>query len=175
MATPTSIIAIAQMQPEVLRQATQKLKREIEELEAHPDKATKIREVAAMAPRAPGDDPTASGDTPDSHTLRTLLATSQEHGKAEGKAITKFQMTLMGLAITLLWSVTMGFATNLWNKQEARVTKVEETTQILLQQNNGKDVRDADVIRRLDKVETKQDAMKDQVNEVLLEVRSLKK
>src|SRR3990167_8950505 len=100
--TPTAIVKLAELEPKILRQATTKLQQEIEEIEKHPEKATKIREIAAMAPpKAPGDLSDES-DTPNTQTLRSMMGMAQEHGRTEGKAVTKLQLSIGGTIILVL-------------------------------------------------------------------------
>ena len=176
--------------PEAVKRTETALGKELKALAKDPDKATKhFRETAKMANTpVPGMLPSAGGDpnaTPSAEQaalLRAAMEMSQAQGAAQGKAMTKFQMTLMGLAITVLWSFSMGILAYVWNKQDARVSKLEDNQQTMLQEGMGQKAREVDYVRRLDKIETKQDSaseklneQKVQLNEILQKVNDLKK
>lgn len=172
--TPTAIVRLTEIDPRDVQSATQRLRLELQDLKKHPDKATKIREVSAMPHPAPGTEPPSEMSQSDSNLLRAVMAAAQEHGKSEGRAVTKFQLGTMSTVVTVLWGITMAFAASAWSDMKARVAKHDEQIQVILQDSQASKVREADVVRRLDKLDQKQDTLLDKVTDLSQKVSELK-
>src|SRR3990167_2227519 len=109
--------------PEMVESLRKKLGTEIRKVAADPESAKHFRETASMAPRAPGDPP--EGNATESGLLRALLESSSATARSEGRAVTKFQLSMMGTIIGVLWLATLSLGAAIWSDMKARVSASE--------------------------------------------------
>jgi hypothetical protein len=180
----THIQTLLAAKPEDVQRAETKLGEALQAVRRNPQASKHFRETAAMSPvppppvpgmNQPGSEPLSSTD---SAILRSLMEMAKSSGSAEGRAVTKFQISLLTGVLGILWAVTLALIGAIWGDQKAgreksdlRIEKVEGKVQEIQQDISVLQAHDVEKDKTLNKMDARQEVLIQKVDELKDEVR----